>query len=323
MDGPPILALEDYTINAYGRADEISELVQRIASYAKQSARLLLRLVRRWGSGKSTLLYNVCDQVNESLFFEDQLEDPEQGVFRHVIGLYQKVPLRRRQLLEFTYESGLPLVWSPGITKDEIVRKRKQLWLECVRKLSFILLRKATREIMDRGLEQEAIGGSTIRKEFLEKLKEFSKLKTRELITRLDELYTQDERIFDELGEVLRYYTRMLMPSIEERVGRTKVVKQEDFEIEFPKLLYRCNTGNFLGAYRKLFASPDTNLRRFTAFEKILKNTDTFVFVVMDEVEDWSKVVKDKIDFDLHDIYADAESAISMLLVFRTEVMDS
>jgi hypothetical protein len=63
------------------------------------------------------------------------------------------------------------------------------------------------------------------------------------------------------------------------------------------------------------------NLRYFPAFEKVLKAAQTFLLLVFDEVEDWSVVVQNKIDDDIHDIAVDAESPISLVLIFRTEVL--
>lgn len=321
MEGPPPIDFDDWTIEAYGRESEINELVERMKYFSERGARQLLRLIAWWGSGKSTFLYNVCYRINDRLFFADEIEKPEEESYRHVLALYLKGPVKRREFLEYTLENGLPIPWKSDLSRDDAAKKRRELWYECVRKLAFILLRKAISEIVNKRLEGEAISGSAFLKELFENLLNFRNLKTNDFIKKIDELYVKDTRVFDELGELLRYYIRMLMHPIEERVGRAKVVRQEDFEIEFPRLLYPCASSSFLTSYRKLFGSPDTNLRRFTAFEKILKNTSTFAFVVMDEVEDWSKITRDKIDFDLHDIAADAESPISMVLIFRTEAL--
>jgi hypothetical protein len=323
MEGPPPISFEDWTITAYGREIEINELVERIKYYSERGARQLLRLIAYYGTGKSTFLYNVCYRINDRLFFGDEIEKPEEESFRHVLALYLKGPVKRREFLEYTLENGLPVPWGHNFSRDEATKKRRELWYECIRKIAFILLRKALSEISRQKLEEEAISGSAFLKEFYEKVSEFRELKTNDFIKKIDELYAkEDARVFDELGELLRYYIRMLMHPIEERVGRVKVVSQEDFETEFPRLLYPRNSGSFLSSYRRLFGTADSNLRRFTAFEKILKNTNTFVFVVIDEVEDWSKVVKEKIDFEIHDIVADAESPISMVLIFRTEALE-
>lgn len=321
MEGPPPIVFEDWTIKAYGRSKEIDELVKRVKYFSDKATRQLLRLIEWWGTGKSTFLYNVCYNINESLFFGDELEKPEEGNYRHVVALYQTEPTKRKELLKYAYENGLPLPWSPELPKDEAIKKRRELWHKCTRKLALILLRIAIYEISQRKLEEEAIAGSALLKELYDTVLKYSDLKTEEFIKRLDKLHAKDERVFDEVGELLRYYVRMLMPSIEERVGRARVVKQEDFEVEFPKLLHPESSGIFLTAYRKLFGSPDTNLRRFTAFEKILKNAQTFAFIVVDEVEDWSKITKQKIDYDLHEIATDAESPVSLVLVFRTEAL--
>lgn len=322
LEGPPIISPDDWTIKAYGRENEINELVQRIKYFSERKTRQLLRLKEYWGTGKSTFLYNVCYRINNSLFFGDEIEEPEKEKYSHVLAFYLKEPQKRRELLEYVIQNGLPIPWSPELSKEEAIRKRIESWHKCVRKLAFILLRKALSEISRQHLEEEVISGSAFLKEIYGKLLTFKNLRTEEFIKKIDELSESDSRVFDEVSEVLRYYLRMLIPPIEEREGRVKVVRQEDFEIEFPRLLYPCTSGVFLASYRKLFGSSGINLRRFTAFEKLLRIADTFAFIVMDEIEDWSKVVKEKIDYDLHDLAVDAESPTSLVLAIRTETLN-
>lgn len=321
MESKPIISLDDFRFTCFGREDELKTLLRDISYSAGKSTRQLLRLEAWWGTGKSTYLYNLCYLVNRSLFFGDDLENASTGLFRHVLGIYEDGPVRRVNLLEYTYENGLPVPWGPSLPKDAAERMRKDLWLQCVRKLSFLLLRKALYEIREKKLESEAMGGSALLKELHEKMTKLSDLKTGQFIEELDKIHAGDDRTYGEVGELLRYYMRMLMTSIEERTGVRKVVRQDEFEEEFPKLLYPTASAVFLVAYRKLFGSPETNLRRFTAIEKILKNMDTFALVVVDEVEDWTRVIAQKVDFDLHDIAADAESRISLAMIFRTEVL--
>jgi len=177
-------------------------------------------------------------------------------------------------------------------------------------------------EISKRKLQESVIGGSALSRKYYKIIETHRNLKTNELIEEMDKLYAKDKKIFDEIGQFMHYYARMLIPSIEERVGRTKVVNQEDFETHFPKLLYPIDSGEFLEAYRLLFGSIDTDLRRFTAFEKILKRSGVSAFIVMDEVEDWSKITKGRIDMDIHEIMTDAQSISSLVMVFRTEAYE-
>jgi ABC-type iron transport system FetAB ATPase subunit len=322
MEGPLPITLEDWTITAYGRENEIQKIVDDVSYAAEKGHRKLLRLIEWHGTGKSTFLYNVCYHINNDLFFGDKLENPQEGVFTHVLALYLTEPVPRKNFLEYVYNNGLSLPWGAKQPRKDIEEVRSALWDNCLRKLAFLYLRKALHEISKRKLQESVIGGSALTRKYYKMMSEMSELKTNEFTSELDKLYAKDKKILDELGQFMRYYARMLTPSIEERVGRTKVVSQEHFENFFPKLLYPVNSGEFLEAKHHLFSSIDTNLRRFTAFEKILKRIGVSTFVVMDEVEDWSKITKGRIDMDIHEIMTDAQSMTSLVMVFRTEVYE-
>jgi hypothetical protein len=322
MEGPLPLTLEDWTITAFGRDEEIRNILGTVSYAAEKGHRNLLRLKEWYGTGKSTFLYNVCYHINESLFFGDELENPEDGVFTHVLALYLTEPMLRKNFLEYVYERGLSLPWGPKRSRRDIDEARQILWYKCIRKLAFLFLRKSLYEISKRKLQESVIGGSALSRKYYKTIATYQNLKTNEFVEEMDKLYAKDKKVFDEIGQFMRYYARMLIPSIEERVGRTKVVHQEDFETHFPKLLYPIDSGEFLEAYRLLFGSIDTDLRRFTAFEKILKRSGIPAFVVMDEVEDWNKITKGRIDMDVHEIMTDAQSIISLVMVFRTEAYE-
>lgn len=319
MEGPLPITLEDWTITAFGRSNEINKILNDITYSAEKGYRNLFRIIEWYGTGKSTFLYNLCYHINDSLFFGDKLEDPEKGLFTHVLALYLTEPVPRKHFLEYAYERGLSVPWSPKRPRKGMEEIRQDLWNKCIRKLAFLYLRKSFHEITKRKLQESVMGGSALSHKYFKFLDKNRNLSTNQLIEEMDKVYSRDKRIFDEVGQFMSYYARMLMPSIEERVGRSKVVKQEDFETHFPRLLYPVDSNDFLEAYRILFGSIDTNLRRFTAVEKILKRIGVSVFIVMDEVEDWSKITRGRIDMDLHEIMTDAESIISLVMVFRTE----
>src|SRR6266568_3052231 len=92
MDGRPIITLEDYSITAFGREAEINQFVKEVSRYSKNSTRMLMKLVAYWGTGKSTFLYNICNRINDQLFFGDELEEPKNGRFTHVLAFYQETP---------------------------------------------------------------------------------------------------------------------------------------------------------------------------------------------------------------------------------------
>jgi hypothetical protein len=320
MEGPLLLSLEDWTITAFGRGNEINKILNSISYSAEKGYRNLFRIIEWYGTGKSTFLYNLCYHINDSLFFEDKLENPEKGFFTHVLALYLTEPVVRKKFLEYVYERGLSIPWGPKRPKKGIEEIRQNMWNNCIRKVAFLFLRKSFYEITKRKLQESVMGGSALSHKYFKFLESRRDISTNQLIEQMDKIYSRDKRIFEEVGHFMSYYARMLMPSIEERVGRSKVVKQEDFETHFPRLLYPVESIDFLEAYRTLFGSIDTNLRRFTAFEKILRRIGLSVFVVMDEVEDWSKITRGRIDMDIHEIMTDAQSIISLCMVFRSEV---
>lgn len=317
----PTIEYGDYRIKAYGRDEEIQETVDELANYARNSTRMLRRLVAYWGSGKSTYLYNICHSVNQRLLFGDEVERPEEGDFTHVLAFFEIKPARRVKLLEPIYNDGLPWVWDTKVTKSQASQKGIDAWKDCVRHICFVLLRKATHEIQKRHLEEAALGGSKLRKDVYQGILELGNLKTSAFIQKLGETFKTNDQVFEECGELMRFYFRLLLPSFEAKKGNKRVVIQETIEQFFPQFLYNCYSSKFLVAYKELFSVVDMNLRYFPAFERILKAAQTFLLLVFDEVEDWSAVVQNKIDDDVHDIAVDAESQISLVLIFRSEVL--
>lgn len=319
--GSPAISFEDYRIKAYGRADEIAALVEDLSTYAKRSTRLLRKLVAYWGSGKSTYLYNVCYEVNRRLFFGDEAENLEDGDFTHVLAFYQKTPDKRSNLLQSVYDDGLPWPWDPVTSRPIATEKGKDAWRECLRKLAFIVLRRAIYEIDKRSLANAALGGSKLRKDLYQKILSLKNLKTSDFISKIEDMSKTDDQILEECGELMRFYMRMLLPSMEFKKGNRRIVDQQVFEQQFPHFLSSCYSGEFLDAYKELLSAPDLNLRYFQAFEKILKASRTYLLIVFDEVEDWSVVVRKRIDDDIHDIVVDAESPLSLILIFRSEIL--
>jgi len=318
----PTIELGDYKIKAYGRDEEIAAFVSEYADYSAKSTRLMCRLLAYWGTGKSTYLYNLCHRVNERLFFGDEIENPKTGDFTHALAFFEKLAVKRAKLVECVYNDGLPWPWDTKTPRNVAPEMGKEAWRECLRKLAHIILRRSVFEIKRKHLEETALGGSKLRKDVLEYVASSAEVKTSELIQNMAKEYKSNDQFFDECGELMRYYIRMLLPSIETRKGNRKIVSQETFEQQFPLFLYPCDSSKFLGAYKELFPSdPDMNLRFFPAFEKILKAARTFLLLAFDEVEDWSLVTKDKIDNDLHDIAVDAESQLSLVLIVRTDTL--
>lgn len=321
LTSSPTISFDDYRIKAYGRDKQINETIDELANYSKNSTRLLRKLEAYWGMGKSTYLYNICYNVNKRLFFEDEIEKPINGIYTHVFAFFQKVPAKRAKLLDSVYNDGLPWVWDSQTPKDQATERGQDAWKDAIRKICFIILRKASNEIQKRHLEEAALGGSKLRKDVYQNIISLKLEKTSTFIEKMDESYKANDQFYEESGEIMRFYFRMLLPSMEIKKGNRRIVRQEIIEQFFPQFLYTPFTGKFLSAYKELFSAPDLNFRYFPAFERILKASQTFLLLVFDEVEDWSVVVQNKIDDDLHDIVVDAESPISLVLVFRTEIL--
>lgn len=317
----PAIDFSDYRIKAYGRDEEVTAFVEELKKYSSRSTRMLRRLVAYWGSGKSTYLYNVCYKVNKRLFFGDELENPKEGNFTHVLAFFQKIPDKRARLLQSVYDDGLPHPWDPNTPRPVATERGYETWKECLRKIAFIILRRAVFEINKRHLYEAALGGSKLRKDIYQKILSLKEQNTSDFIQKMSELSEANDQILEECGELMRFYVRMLLPSIEIKSGLRRIVKQDVFEQQFPQFLYPCFSSKFLGAYNELFSVPDINLRYFPAFEKILKVAQTFLLLIFDEVEDWRVLVRKKIDWDLHDIAVDAESPLSLVFIFRSEVM--
>lgn len=317
----PIISFEDYRIKAYGRTEEIATFVDELEKFSSMSTRMLRKLVAYWGSGKSTYLYNICYNVNDQLFFGDECEDPKEGNFAHVLAFFEKTPVRRAKLLECVYNDGLPWPWDPTTPRPTATKKGHEAWKKCIRKMAFLILRIAVHEIQKKNLKEAALGGSKLRKDVYQKILSLTEFKTSAFIQKMSEMQETNDQVLEECGEIMRFYIRMLLPSIEIKKGYRRIVSQEIFEQQFPQFLYSCYSSKFLEAYKELFSVPDLNLRYFPAFEKILKAAQTFLLLVFDEVEDWSVVVRQRIDDDIHDIVVDAESPLSVVLIFRSEVL--
>jgi hypothetical protein len=319
--GSPTISFDDYRIRAFGRENEITETINELATYSKKSTRVLRKLVAYWGSGKSTYLYNICYNTNKRLFFEDEIERPNEGLYTHMLAFFQKGPAKRARLLENVYNDGLPWIWDASTSKQQATEKGQDAWKEALRKMAFIILRRSTNEINKRHLEEAVLGGSKMRKTIYQSILDLKEEKTSSFIKKIDEMQKGSDQTYEECGEIMRFYFRMLLPSIEIKKGNKKVVSQDAIEQFFPQFLWDTFSSKFLVAYKELLSGQDMNLRYFPAFERLLRAGQTNLLLVFDEVEDWSWVVQNKIDDDLHDIVVDAESPMSVVLIFRTEVL--
>lgn len=321
LSGKPEMAWGDQTFKACGRDEEINDLLSNLEDSVKTLTRVFLRLRDYWGAGKSTFLYNLCERINDELFFKDRLGLPAKGNYTHVLAFYLKAPRRYSDSLEFVNEHGLPKAWGPRelARKHEIREERKQLWYKCIRRLAFIFLRKALNGLSRHPkLKERAIAGSALRKGILDKVESLNELKTGDLIKKVDEMYEKEPRLYEEIGALLRYY----METIMEPINISRVLKQKTLEELFPSFLYPVTSMEFITTWRQLFGEARKGLRNFIAFETFCRHVDTYLFLVTDEVEDWSTMAREKVDVDVSRITTGPPPQIlGLILTFRTEVI--
>lgn len=300
LSGPPALSLGDYTFKAYGSNEVLQKVEDTLRGMLERGLGVKWKLVGYWGVGKSTFAYNLCYRLNRSLFFEDGLEKPDRHEYTHLLSFYVNVPRKRPELLEHTFEEGLPIPWEPDKARVTIKNDRMIMLYECLRKLTFLLLRKALQD--PHFLHQVRESNKNVFKT-LSHVIGTEDLKTKELIDQIDIIGQQNE-FYAELGRFLRYYLT------------EKIKMPYRIADHLPDLLYPIHSSSFLGSLRKLAGYPGYYLRDFNFFEIICTQTNTHLLLVIDECENWRSVVKQGLDRELLSM---AENDFpSIILIFRT-----
>lgn len=210
---------------------------------------------------------------------------------------YVNVPRKLPELLEHTFEEGLPIPWEPDKARAAIKNDRMSMLYECLRKLTFLLLRKALQD--PHYLHQVRESNKNVFKT-LSHVIGIENLKTKELIDQID----QQNELYAELGRFLRYYLT------------EKIKMPYRIADHLPDLLYPIHSSSFLESLKKLGGHPGYYLRDFNFFEIICTETNTHLLLVIDECENWRSVVKHRLDRELLSM---AENDFpSIILIFRT-----
>jgi hypothetical protein len=310
--GPPTLSYDDYTFQALGLDNLFQQIIEKIGYSEEIDARIKWRLIGYWGIGKSTFIYNLCYRSNELLFFGDCIEKPNVGKYGHVLSLFVNTPRKRSELLENTFENGLPFPWNPDEGKSGAETKRKILLNECIRKIAFLLLRKALDEAVMRGyiFRGLSIGRQT---QILSQLRRFKNLTTRDFALQVDKLAIDQKLSYRDLEYVIRDYIRLRC-----HTGEKRIISEKTDEW-ISRAIYPINSPEYVEAFQTLVGEYARRLRHFDTFQWICRTADISILLAIDEVEDWSTVVKHKLDLELLDMII--SGSVSLVLVFRTEVM--
>lgn len=316
----PTFDIRDTTFIALGRNDELEGAMRRFKLNAQKGIRELLRLDELWGAGKSTFCYNLCYQMNEHLFFGDELEEPElRGKsYTHVLAIYAPRPARLGALMDTTCIEGLPFPWRGKEGKVGIDLKRKDLWRRCVRKLCFIALLKAIHTIPKKELVERAVGETVDRKAILEQILKLKNLKTKQFIEEIDKLGAKNEDTYEVLENISRYYVSSIMSPID----IIRHIRHHTLVELFPLLIWPLPSEKYSNGYRSLFNVPyGRKLNYLPGFYRLSKDVGVFLNVVIDEMERLP-LLTISVDSDLHELATNSVvySSMTILLIFRQEL---
>jgi len=321
LDGLPALSLDDYTFQAIGMDDLFQDVLAKLKMAIQQRLSVNWKIIGYWGVGKSTFIYNLCSRINDRFFFEDEME-ARANRFGHVLSIYVECPKKANDLLEYTYENGLPYPWSPTTPKETAKERRSLLFRQALRKLAYILLSNGFREQSYlHKLWKINWNGCMLLSSLLSKT-----FHANDVIRKTDEMTNTKER-YRWLSESLRFYLNERLGSdfIDPRAHLEDAKSQKVKEFRhladnLPYLIYPENSRNYREGFAALFRSHGVSLRSFDIFSKLCLLARTCIFLMIDEVEDWQVVVTRKLDRELLSILAREFPWVT--LVFRTEVVD-
>jgi hypothetical protein len=290
--GPLTLSLGDYTIRAFGCDNTIDRLLEKLKAARQKNESVNWRLMEYWGRGKSTLMYNFCHQVNNRMLFSPNPSP--------TLALYTKYPQKPQELLDYSYENGLPVPWSSIQNKDEIQNARQDLFRRSLRILAYAWAKKA-------------FGDPTFRNRaarVLPNCKEMAKCNVLEMMEHVDRSGPKD--IYETLGKLVLSFVEYSLETNEE------IQIPNSFKTHLSGLFFPERTSIFLGSVSKLFGEPGRGLRNFLVFHRMAELAKIHLLVVIDEAEDWNNMAKTKLDEFL--ITMHPTSRLSVVLILRTEV---
>lgn len=300
LTGPLNPFLGDYRVQAFGCDQTINHFMSSMRKIRQKNESIRWILIDFWGRGKSTLMYNFCYEINRRLFFRS---GPLQ-----VLALYVNYPHRAQELLDYTYENGLPLPWAPRKQKDDLHSLRRDLFAKALRRLAYAWLRKAC---CDRGFNRKCT--IPFPKVDRNRLLHHDPVKTIEYLDRSP----QKENIYCSLAEFLSSFLTYLYR--QEKLDSEELISFRTVKY-FPNLIYPESSPTFLESLFRLFSEPQRGLRNFLEFHRVCELVGVHVLVVIDEAENWNYMAKTRLDDFLIEILP--TNRLSVILILRTEVIN-
>jgi len=296
LSGPISLSLDDYTFKAYGLDEFFDKTLQYLKNAIKERHPGWI-LIGTWGEGKSTFAYNLCHKVNDAFFFSDQLEDYNLNDINHILAVYVPKPTKKSMLLEQTITEGFPVPWDPvHLRKKDLLDVRESLLASGFRKLSYLLLRKAL-------CDSEFLEGSIIIQNIPRNLREVffnKKLGTNDLMEFVDKV--DKHPIYEWIKNFLTLWLH-----VKARFPASQ---------ELASLVFSPDTQMFSENFTSLRSMYIQHQWNFDDFKVLCKLVGIHVFLVIDEMEDWSAVIRCNLDEELLSMVR--ENAISVMLILRT-----
>jgi len=299
LTGPLTLSLGDYTFHAFGCNQTIDYLMSSMKKIRQRNESVRWMLIEFWGRGKSTLMYNFCHEVNKRLFFSSD-HSP-------TLALYVNYPQRAEDLLDYSYENGLAIPWTPGKRRDEVQNARRDLFAKALRMLAYAWIRKAC-------CDKDFTGSATsVQLPRVIDRKNLVNNNLMKIVEYIDSLTTQGK--YDALAELLSSFFAYSFRH--KNFDNEELIFPQIMEF-FPGLLYPESTGTFLMSFSKLFGEPGKGLRNFLVFQRVCELVNVHVLVVIDETEDWDYMARTRLDEFLIEIFP--TNRLSVVLILRTEV---
>lgn len=296
--GPVDLSLGDYTICAFGSNEQMESLFSKICKIRKRNESVRWMLVEFWGRGKSTLMYNLCHYVNKKLFFSPT-DHP-------TMALYVDRPRRVEDLLDYSYENGLPIPWHSKEQIQDVRNARRDSFMKASRMIAYAWVKEACK--------QKRFGRSaTLQAQaIINKIDSYNNSLAK-LVDDIDELTVKDK--YNVLERLLTVFLTHLSEDDFQDLSKTL---SPQVRKHLPGLVHPEHTESFLSAFSNLFGEPCRGMRDFRMFLRVCELVNIHLFLVIDEAEDWDYMAKTGLDEFLIEILP--TDRLSVVLILRTEV---
>jgi hypothetical protein len=299
--GPLTLSLDDYTIKAFGCDEVFDYLLSRATTIRHRSESIRWMLVEFWGRGKSTLMYNFCNEINKRLFFSSPTSP--------ILALYVNYPKRAEDLLDYSYDNGLPFPWEPGESKVKARALRRELFVKALRIIAYAWVRKAA---SDEDFNNSCSSSSSLQ---ISERKNLIQNNPIETIQDVDKVPSQNR--YKALAQFLDSFFEYSFKR--KSIDNEGIILEQTLE-DFPGLLYPESTSTFLVSFSRLFGKPGERLRNFVTFHRLCELVNVHLLLVLDEAEDWTQMSKMRLDDFLVDILP--TNRLSVIIILRTEVVN-